>query len=267
MSFFAIPSYDNNEAISGKLERRESMKIMVDAGHGYNTPGKRSPDGLKEYEFTRAVANYARRLLESYQNVNVFFSHSDERDVPLQERTNSANILKVDLFVSIHANAYGSTWNNANGIETFVYVTKPRVSYELAQKIQRNLITSTGLKNRGVKTADFHVLRESNMDAVLVECGFYTNPEEVKLIRSESYRRKCAEAITKAIVDQYKLIKEKTSSISTPTPSGPKPPSTPTAKGLYKVQVGAYSNRENAEALVNQLESDGYQAFITFEES
>jgi N-acetylmuramoyl-L-alanine amidase len=243
------------------------MKIMLDAGHGYNTPGKRSPDGLREYEFTRAVANYARRLLESYQDVNVFFSHSDERDVPLQVRTTSANTHNVDLFVSIHANAYGTTWNSANGIETFVYITKPPRSYELAQKIQRHLVNLTGLRNRGVKTANFQVLRETKMDSVLVECGFYTNPEEIKLIRSESYRRTCAEAITKAIVEQYKLVKPKTSSTSTPKPSQPKPPSNPTAKGLYKVQVGAYSVRENAEALVRQLESDGYQAFITFEET
>jgi N-acetylmuramoyl-L-alanine amidase len=266
MSFFLLRSYDNNEALLCKIERRETMKIMLDAGHGYDTPGKRSPDGLKEYEFTRSVANYARRLLETYQDVNVFFSHSDERDVPLQDRTNSANKLNVDLFVSIHANAYGSTWNSANGIETYVYVTKPRESYELAQKIQRNLITATGLKNRGVKTADFHVLRETKMDAVLVECGFYTNLEEYKLIQSEAYRQKCAEAITKGIVEQYKLNKVKTSSTSTTTPSQPKPPASSTTKGLFKVQVGAYSIRANAEELVRQLEADGYQAFISYEE-
>ncbi|HLO12113.1 MAG TPA: N-acetylmuramoyl-L-alanine amidase [Pseudoneobacillus sp.] len=242
------------------------MKIMLDAGHGYNTPGKRSPDGLKEYEFTRAVANYARTLLNTYQNVTVYFSHSDERDVPLKERTDKANQLNVDLFMSIHANAFGSNWNDANGIETYVYVTKPQKAFELAQKIQRNLITSTGLKNRGVKTADFHVLRESHMDAVLTELGFYTNPEEIKLIRTESYRKKCAEAIVKAIAEQYKLVKEKTSSTTTNTPSQPKPPSNPTSKGLYKVQVGAFSVRENAEELVRSLEEAGYQAFITYEE-
>ncbi|MHC0037824.1 N-acetylmuramoyl-L-alanine amidase [Pseudoneobacillus sp. C159] len=242
------------------------MKIMLDAGHGYNTPGKRSPDGFREYEFTRSVATYARGLLETYKDVNVYFSHSDERDVPLKERTDTANKLGVDLFLSIHANAYGTTWNSANGIETYVYVTKPTRSYALAQKIQRQLITATGLRNRGVKTANFHVLRESKMDSVLIECGFYTNPEEVKLLRSEAYRRTCAEAITKAIVEQYNLVKEKTSSTSTTTPS-PTKPSNPTAsKGLYKVQVGAFSQRENAEALVKQLESDGYTAFITFQE-
>lgn len=245
------------------------MKIMLDAGHGYNTPGKRSPDGLKEYEFTRAVANYAKKLLDTYRDVTVYFSHSDDRDVPLEERTDLANRLKVDLFVSIHANAFGSTWNDAGGIETYVYVSKPPVALAVAQKIQRNLIASTGLRNRGVKTADFHVLRETNMDAVLVECGFYTNREEAKLIRSEDYRRKCAEAIVKGIVEQFNLVKEKTSSTSTNTPSRPKPnpPANPSSKGLFKVQVGAFANRENAEELVRSLESDGYEAFINFEES
>jgi N-acetylmuramoyl-L-alanine amidase len=242
------------------------MKIMLDAGHGYNTPGKRSPDGFREYEFTRAVANYAKKLLDTYKDVTVYFAHSDERDIPLNERTDMANRLKVDIFVSIHANAFGSTWNDANGIETFVYVTKPPIAYALAQKIQRNLITSTGLRNRGVKTADFHVLRETNMDAVLVECGFYTNQEELKLIRSEAYRTKCAEAIVKGLVDQYKLVKEKTSSTSTNTPN-PTKPAAPSTTGLFKVQVGAFANRANAEELVQSLESDGYDAFITFEEN
>lgn len=242
------------------------MKIVLDAGHGYNTPGKRSPDGLREYEFTRSVANYAKRLLDTYQNVTVYFSHSDERDVPLDARTDYANRVKADLFVSIHANAYGSNWNSANGIETYVYVTKPPIAYALAQKVQRNLINATGLRNRGVKTADFHVLRETTMDAILCELGFYTNPDEIKLIRSEDYRKTCAEAIVKGIVEQFKLVKEKTSSTSTTTPTKPKPPTSPTSKGLYKVQVGAFSNRANAEELVRSLESDGYDAFISFEE-
>jgi N-acetylmuramoyl-L-alanine amidase len=178
---------------------------MLDAGHGYETSGKRSPDGFKEYEFTRAVAHYARNLLNSCQNVIVYFTHSDVRDVPLKERTAKANRLKVDLFVSIHANAYGSNWNDANGIETYVYKTKPAETYALAHKIQKHLIAETGLRNRGVKTADFHVLRETKMSSVLVECGFYTNAEEVKLIRSASYQKTCAEAIVKGVIEHYNL--------------------------------------------------------------
>jgi N-acetylmuramoyl-L-alanine amidase len=228
------------------------MKIMLDAGHGYSTDGKRSPDGLREYEFNRAVANYARDLLQEYENVTVYFAHSDKRDVPLQERTNKANHLKVDCYVSIHANAYGNTWNDVGGIETYVHVSKPPEATKLAEKIQRILVISTGLRDRGVKTADFHVLRETKMTAVLVECGFMTNREEVKLLRSDTYRRTCAEAIVKGIADQYKLKKK---FVQLP----------PITKGFYKVQVGAFKELKNAEKLAERLRKDGYDPFIYFE--
>lgn len=226
------------------------MKIMLDAGHGYNTAGKRSPDGMREYEFNRACAAYAKAFLEGYENVTVYYAHSDHTDVPLQQRTNSANSLNVDVYVSIHANAYGTTWNSSGGIETFVYVTRPPLALSLAQKIQRNLISQTGLRDRGVKTADFHVLRETDMDAVLIECGFMTNPQEIILLRSESYRKNCADAIVKALAEQFGLVK-----ISTPVPA-------PTT-GLYRVQVGAFKNRDNANALADRLKKDGYQNFIS----
>ncbi|PLR99109.1 N-acetylmuramoyl-L-alanine amidase [Bacillus sp. T33-2] len=229
------------------------MKIMLDAGHGYNEPGKRSPDGMKEYEFNRVVANYAKQFLEGYENVTVYFAHSDDRVVPLQERTDKANQLNVDCYVSIHANAYGNTWNDAGGIETYIYPTRPAEAAQLAAKIQRNLVASTGLKDRGVKTADFHVLRETKMTAVLAECGFMTNPEEIKLLRSDSYRKTCADAITRAVAEQYRLTKK------------PAPPPPPAGIGLYKVQVGAFKDRNNAEALADRLRKDGYEPFIYFE--
>jgi N-acetylmuramoyl-L-alanine amidase len=184
------------------------MKIIIDAGHGYSTDGKRSPDGMHEYEFNQKAAAYAKELLENFQNVTVYFAHSDERDVPLQERTDAANRLKVDAYVSIHANAYGTTWNDANGIETYVYLTKPKEAYELAQKIQQHLIVQTNLRDRGVKTADFHVLRETKMTAVLTECGFDTNKHEAALMKTEAYQRTCAKAIVQGIAEQYHLVRK-----------------------------------------------------------
>lgn len=242
------------------------MKIMLDAGHGYNTTGKRSPDGMREYEFNRAVAAYAKDFLDDYQNVTVYFAHSDQTDIPLQQRTNSANNLNVDVYVSIHANAYGTGWNNAGGIETYILATRYQVAYQLAQKIQRQLILQTGLKDRGVKTADFHVLRETNMDAVLIECGFMTNPDEIKLLRSESYRRTCADAIVKALVAQYELVRKPVQPAPAPSqPSQPVPSPSQPSRGLYKVQAGAFKNRENAEELVNRLKNAGFDQFIDSE--
>ncbi|WP_306807347.1 N-acetylmuramoyl-L-alanine amidase [Mesobacillus jeotgali] len=243
---------------------------MLDAGHGYNTPGKRSPDGLREYEFNRAVANYAKQLLDNYKNVTVYFSHSDQREVSLTARTDKANNLKVDIFVSIHANAFGSGgWTNAGGIETYVYPSRPPAAYQLAQKIQRNLVIATGLENRGVRTADFHVLRETEMDAVLVECGFMTNRNEAQLLRSETYRRTIAEGIVKALAEQFKLQRKVNvapvpaqAPTSAPAPSSANSAATARSSGLYKVQAGAFEDLRNAEELASRLRKAGFDVYI-----
>src|SRR5690606_582249 len=125
-----------------KGEEVRKMKIVIDAGHGPDTPGKRSPDGsLREYQFNAPVARYvAGELLHGYENVEILLTHDDSRDVPLQERTDRANAWKADVFVSIHANAAGEGWSSAQGIETFVYTTRPAAATKLAEAVHRNLI-------------------------------------------------------------------------------------------------------------------------------
>jgi N-acetylmuramoyl-L-alanine amidase len=190
------------------------FKWMLDAGHSYSTPGKRTIDGsMKEYEFNKAVAEYCKELASAYEGIEVIFAHSDSRDVPLKERTDHANRIGADCFTSIHANAAGSGWNNANGIETFVYKTRPAKAYALALQVQRNLVKETGLLDRGVKTADFAVLRESRMDSILCECGFMTNQKEAALLKSDDYRRKVAKAIVEGHASFYGWQKKPKKSI------------------------------------------------------
>lgn len=224
------------------------MKIAIDAGHGYDTPGKRTVDGMKEYEFNRAVANEMKKLLMKYEGVTVLFTHSDQRDVALDERTTKANQKKVDVFISIHANAHGNgkQWTSAEGIETYVYTTKPKAATRLAQMVQNGLISSTKRKNRGVKTANFHVLKATSMTAILCECGFMTNKEEAALLQTSSFRLTCAKAIVDAIVKYYQLKKTKSTRSSS----------------LYKVQVGAFSTKQNAETLAKELKSKGFDTLI-----
>jgi len=224
------------------------MKMAIDAGHGFDTPGKRTVDGMKEYEFNRAVANEMKKLLMKYEGVTVLFTHSDQRDVPLNERTTKANQEKVDVFISIHANAHGNglQWTSAEGIETYVYTTKPKKATRLAQMVQNQLISSTKRKDRGVKAANFHVLKATSMTAILCECGFMTNKEEAALLQTSSFRLTCAKAIVDAIVKYYQLTKTKSTRSSS----------------LYKVQVGAFSNKQNAEALAKELKSKGYDTLI-----
>ena len=231
------------------------MKIMIDAGHGYKTAGKSSPDGLKEYEFNHSVAEYLKACLTDYQT-ELFFAHSDSHDVPLNKRTDQANSLRVDLYISIHANAAGhGDWHKAEGIESYIHTSKPTEALALATKIQGKLISSTGLHDRGVKTADFHVLRETKMTAVLIECGFMTNVNEIKLLKSELYRKTCAQAIADAIITHYSLKKK----IHTPVKDNANPIT------LYKVQLGAFSEQQNAVNLATKLKHLGFEATIIAE--
>lgn len=227
------------------------MKIMLDAGHGYQTQGKGVP-GLKEYEFNKATVNHMINLLNQYQNVEIHCPHNDTRDVPLKERTNQANNLKVDGYVSVHANAGAAS---ARGIETYIYTRTDKATDAMGLSIHNHLINTTGMRNRGLKRADFHVLRETHMKAVLVECGFMTNPEDLKLLLSDEYRRKCAQGIVNGLVEHFGLVKKP---VPKPTPTPQSAPS----NAIYKVQVGAFKDKANADKLVEELKAKGYSAIV-----
>lgn len=175
-------------------------RIIIDAGHGPHTPGKRSPDGiLREFHFNSFVAGKVKEKLVS-EGLSVIFTHDELSDVPLEERIQLANNLKGDAFISIHANAFGNGWNEANGIETFTFIRSRQESIALAKLTQQAVVLGTGRKNRGIKQADFAVLRKTDMPAILVECGFMTNREECNLLMSEAYRLRCAWAISFALL-------------------------------------------------------------------
>jgi hypothetical protein len=175
------------------------MKIVIDAG-------KRSPDGvLREYMFNSATARYVIELLKQYEGVETMATFDDSRDVPLSERTDRANNWRADIFISIHANAMGNNWSTAKGIETFEYLHTDPDTDKLATTVHRHMLQETGCFDRGVKRADFHVIRETNMPSILIECGFMDNHDECALLCTDEYRRKCAKAIVGAIVELYAL--------------------------------------------------------------
>lgn len=188
--------------------------IALDDGHGMETQGKRTPvfeDGsfMKENEFNRAVVKYLDDELKRCGFKTLLVAECDT-DIPLQTRTNLANNIitnkynrQADLYISVHANACTGNWGNWGGIETYIYTYTDSVTEEIANIIHKNLIKGTPLKDRGVKRGNFHVLRETAMPAVLVECGFMDNREEAKLLMSEKYRKECATEIAQAICEVY----------------------------------------------------------------
>ena len=238
------------------------MKIVLDAGHGKLTSGKRAPDdSMREYHFNSAVALYAKQLLDAYK-CEVIFTHSDSSDVPLNTRIAKANIAKANVFVSIHANAYGTGFNSANGAEVFVFKKSLKEAVALASKVQTGLVNIANQTNRGVKEGNFAVLRDTNMTAILIEAAFMTNAKELALLKSDSYRRSLAKVIVDALVAQYKLVKK--AGTPTPSPAPTKPATTPSspASTQYRVICGVYNDKKNADARVAYLKKVGLGAFV-----
>ena len=154
---------------------------------------------MKENEFNKIVAGYLEVALKRC-GFAVVQTSPENNDVPLSVRAKRANHANSDLHISVHANAYGNSWNGANGIETFVYNLHDTRSTRAAKAIQKEMIKATGLHDRGVKeNPNLYILNRTKMPADLVECGFMTNKKEAELLRSDSYRRTIAEAICREI--------------------------------------------------------------------
>ena len=167
-------------------------KNIIDAGHGGKDSGAPGLHECLEKDIVLDVANRVNNYLKTQdiENVN---TRSTDVFVTLNDRTNEANNLGVNSFVSIHCNSSDNP--NAQGLETYCYKFKYR---PLADTIHSELIQE-GLytKNRGIKEGDLHVVRETNMDACLVELGFITNEEDYNLIMNNKDR--FAKAIAKGI--------------------------------------------------------------------
>ncbi|WP_373232087.1 N-acetylmuramoyl-L-alanine amidase [Cohnella sp.] len=158
---------------------------------------------MRENEFNRRVVALLDGHLRRCGFRTILVAPTDV-DTPLKQRTNAANAAKADLYISVHANAVGlGELNGTRGIETFHYTSASSESRRAAAILHRHLIDGTPLPDRGVKAADFHVLRETRMPAVLVECGFMTNVSDAALLRSEEYRAECAEELARGVCEYF----------------------------------------------------------------
>jgi N-acetylmuramoyl-L-alanine amidase len=192
--------------------------IAVDPGHGLNTAGKRTPalpDGtvMKEREFNSAAAHYLQTILED-SGFDVLNVAESDIDVPLTTRVALANNKQkntfnrpADLYVSIHANASadGLTFNEPNGIETFIYslAAAGSTTEKWARLIHNSLIKATGRRDRGIKRSSLYVVQSTAMPACLIECGFMTNLDEARLLQSDGYRKTIAGAVARGIGEIY----------------------------------------------------------------
>ncbi|GIN74932.1 N-acetylmuramoyl-L-alanine amidase [Bacillus sp. J14TS2] len=193
-------------------------KIAIGAGHGLNTPGKRTPDGAKEWTFNNKVVTAAIRFLHEYQGVEVLRMDdpTGKTDVPLTTRTNKANDWGADILISCHHNANTGKWGNWTGTETYTYIGKWSQAEKLADLVHRQVVQAYQLKNRGLKKANFHMLRESRMPAILIEGAFMDSTIDIKRMKNQQVLEQVGKAIATG-VEQYFGLKKKPSTSVKPS--------------------------------------------------
>lgn len=250
------------------------MLINIDAGHGSNSAGKRTPpmpaaidvdgDGkpdIKKGEQYRehiadvGVAVYLEKELKrcGFDTMKTGWNDAnalDDPDEELSKRQQKIAKANCDYSISIHFNAYGdgAAFNSAQGVGVLIHDKYFGQSEKMAQIVLRHLAGGTKQTNRGVTKQSLAMCNCNNMDvkaAILVELAFMTNKQEaMELMANEKFWKESAVEICKGMCEF----------------TGKK--YVPEEESLYKVQVGAFSKKENAEKLAKELKAAGYEAIV-----
>lgn len=223
--------------------------IALDDGHGMETNGKRTPQikeigrFIHENEFNRAVVKLLDTELKRCGFDTLLVAPTD-KDTPLKERVKLANDKKADAYISIHYNAFDGKFDDYNpeGLSVHIY-TNTTKSEPLAKAIHKHLKQGTKQKDRGIIRSNYHVLRETDMIAVLTENGFMDNKREAMLMIDEDFRKEVAREHAMGICDYFgvEYIAEKKKEIK-----------------YFRVQVGAFTVKSNAERLRDNLVDLGF---------
>jgi N-acetylmuramoyl-L-alanine amidase len=225
-------------------------KLYIDAGHGGKDSGA-AGNGIYEKNIVLAITKKTEAYLKAnFKNIEIMLSRSGDTYPTLAERTNQANAWGADAYISIHINSSAET--KARGFETFVHpdTDASTVSFQnvMHQEIWNQIAGVSGVNDRGKKRANFHVLRETNMKAILTECFFISNAADAALLKSDEFLDKLAVGHAQGVERFFGLERVR-------PPSGE-------SDALYQVIAGTYSQYENAEAQVARLKKDGYSAYI-----
>lgn len=236
------------------------FRIALDAGHGINTQGKRCLKALdgnetREWWLNNRICVNLEKKLSSYDGYSLIRvdDKTGKSDVSLGDRVEKANRNGADVYISIHHNA-GINGGSGGGAMVLIDTTGSEQSKEYQKLIYDELINRTGLKgNRSnpMPKQSLYVCKHTYMPAVLIECGFMDSRIDVPIILSEKFANDAAEALLNVLVKKGNLTK-KANTVTSTDQSGK----------LYRVQVGAYSVKANAEAMLKKLKADGYDGYI-----
>lgn len=174
-------------------------KIAIDAGHGGDSDRGTSWAGLKEKDANLAIARYLREILAD-MGYEICMIREDDTGVELQDRPAYAMANGADLYISIHQNAIETENDATRGCEVWYVETRNDGSDVLAQYVVDALAAATGTRNRGIKVNnDLVVLKNCEVPACLVECGFMSSETERNNLFTPEYQKKVAQGIAEGI--------------------------------------------------------------------
>lgn len=230
------------------------FKLALNAGHYKYTAGKRcnaslDPSQTREWVLNDRICDKIEKILAEYDGIEVLRidDTTGEKDISLYNRTLKANNWGADFWLGIHHNAAGKVFSGG-GIVAYVYTSPSAKALEWQKALYNASVSATGLSgNRSTPLAkkNLHECRETKMPAVLMECGFMDSTVDCPIILSEGFADKIAKAFADVIIEKSGATKKVTE-----------------PNVIYRVQVGAYSKKENAEKMANKLKTDGYDAII-----
>lgn len=185
------------------------IKIGLDGGHGLYTAGKQTPDGIKEWSLNDKVRDKVVGILADYDCEFVHVDNNEgNTDEPLANRVSKYLSAGVEVFVSLHHNAYTGTWNKATGVEVWVDRNATADDMRLAECIYKKLVEYTGLPGRGIKKENFTVINQNKIPAVLIEGGFMDSSNDYKVITSDVGQTAYARSVAEGLIEFCNLKKK-----------------------------------------------------------
>lgn len=191
-----ISSYTPPKTVTPSY-RTASGTVVIDAGHGGHDPGATSYSGYYEKGVNLNIARKVASYLEN-SGIHVIMTRNSDTFIELNERAEIANRANADLFVAIHCDSHPKS--SQNGYTLYVAPNASWTSKKTAAAIEQAM-GQTGLSSVGIRSNDFRVLVRTNCPAVLVECGYLTNPYEAGLLYDSDFQDRIARAIANGITN------------------------------------------------------------------
>ena len=239
------------------------MKLLIlDSGHAEKVGGKRNEkEGFFEWEFNNDMQYKIKKRAEDH-GIHVYLTNPSPQGVDemgLSKRCRLANDYWTSkgkpqsIFISLHGNAYRDS--SVRGVETYHAKNASTTSKNFAKTLNDEVVKTmksldSNAKDRGVKCENFTVIYSTNMPSVLEEYGFYSNPNDLKILKNN--RDDLAEATVRAICKYFDIEYKPVQKEEQKTTSS-------TGTQLYAVCVGAYS-KANADKILKEVKDKGYSS-------